>query len=232
MQNIEIEMGNPAGLLHRGPSKLTDPSIWTQYDSDILAHLLQVHAQIRRSQWYATPPQFTDQGTKTIAAEMPHFEQFVFVAVYFRQFTMQKDALLAEGVKKYCGHTSCVIRQHWIDWELTQFNNMLDAPPFPFPVGKLTLRQVFDAYLYGAGLMHPFRKQGNKDRENFLAVHDTLPRARLLYSLNGGLRMLLNHVGNISIVIEQDFAHWLSLHSLPKPDVRWHDRLFDVPIDK
>src|SRR5262245_16231877 len=105
--------GDPNSILRNGPSKLVDPTKWEQYDSDILAHLLQVDSQIRKSSWYASPKTFTSQGEKTLEADMPTFEQFVYAAVYFRHFTLARDDLLVDAAKRYCSHTSCLMRQHW-----------------------------------------------------------------------------------------------------------------------
>jgi hypothetical protein len=38
-----IIMGNPRGILQLPKAALLNPSGWTQLDSDILAHLIQVH---------------------------------------------------------------------------------------------------------------------------------------------------------------------------------------------
>jgi hypothetical protein len=164
---------------------------------------------------------------------MPNTEQFVYAAVYFRQLMLKKDSLLTDAAERYCGHTACPVRQFWINHEVQQFRSGLAAAPVLLQVEGLTLSKLFDAFLYGAGLIHIFRDVGNEDRKLFLSLYDDRPnRAKLLYALNTGLRLLLIPVGNVALIIEQDFGDWLNRHSLARPDVRWHDRLFDVPIDK
>jgi len=106
------------------------------------------------------PKTFTDQGGKTLEADMPTTEPFVYAAVYFRQLTLKQDDLLTDAADRYCSHTSCVMRQHWIQHEVSQVQRGPESPPWPIPAGQLTLRQLIDAFLYGAGLIHKFRKPG------------------------------------------------------------------------
>ena len=79
--------------------------------------------------------------------------------------------------------------------------------------------------------MHKIPDEQQGHRRRFLDVYDNQPRERVLYVLNTGMLVSLNHVCNIALIIRQDFAHWQQVHSLPLPDVRWHDRLFAVPIE-
>jgi hypothetical protein len=103
---------------------------------------------------------------------------------------------------------------------------MLESPTFPFPVKNYTLRQLFDGFMYGAGLIHKIPKRNDAAMKCFLDVYDDHPRGRLLYALNMQLQLLMNHVSKVAVVVNQDFAHWLNQYSLPLPDIRWHDRLF------
>jgi hypothetical protein len=227
-----IILGDPRGLLGRGPADLEDVSRWTKRDSDILAHFLQVCTQIQRSRWYTSEKQFTEQTGATLDVSMPRFEEFVYAAVYFRQlFMKKKDFLLKDAAERYCTHVKCPIRKDWVKHEVDSFNNLLESPTFPFPVKNYTLRQIFDAFMYGAGLMHKIPEDGDAQLTRFLDICDNHPRTRLLYALNVQLQVLMNHVGNIAVVVHQDYAYWQNHHSLPLPDVRWHERLFPEPTD-
>jgi len=229
-----IQLGDPRGLLKRGPAELVDPSRWTKRDSDVFAHYLQVCTQIRGSKWYAADKRFTEQGGKTLDSSMPLFEEFVFAAVYFRQLFMKRsDFLLQDAVDRYCKHVACPIRKHWVKHEADSFNRLLDSSTFPFRIKNYTCRQIFYAFMYGAGLMHKIPDEADprfKGRfKCFLDIYDNTPPARLLYALNTSLMALMNNVSNIAVVIHQDYAHWQNNHGLSLPDVRWHDRLFNMP---
>ncbi len=231
MTGPAIIRGDPNGLLALGPAELQDASRWQKRDSDILAHYLQVDAQLRRSKWYTSDKRVTTQGPKTLEVSMPDLEQFVFAAVYFRQFTLRKDGLLQDAVDRYCTHVACGIRSGWVRNEADAFTAQLDAPPLPLQVKNLTLLQLFDAFIYGAYLMHSISSVTEENRKRFLEIYDNQPLAPTLLALNVGMEMAMNHVSNIAVVIYQDFAHWQSAYSLPLPDVRWHDRVFDVQTD-
>ena len=223
-----IIAGDRRCLLKRGPAALKDPSQWTQRDSDVLAHYLNVDGQIRRSRWYAADKSFTTQGGKTLEVSMPEFEEFVYAAVYFRQLFMKsKDFLFQDTVDRYCGHVDCAARAAWFKYEANAFNDLLDSPTFPFPIKTYTLRQIFNAFIYGAGMMHKV-PDGDSTHKRFLDMYDNFPRSRVLYALNTPLMILMNHVGNVASVLHQDYAHWQHTYSLPLPEIRWHDRIFDA----
>ena len=227
-----IMRGDPSGLLQRGPAKLEDETRWDKRDSDILAHFLQVHKQLTRSRWYAAKKSFKTQGGELIEASMPDLEQFVFAAIYFRQFTTRKDNLLGDATKRYCSHVACPIRKSWVKSEADAFATALDSPPFPLAEkDDPTLRDLFDAFIYGASLVHTVPHENSPTGKLFLKLYDNEPIAKLLYELNVGMEVALNHIGHIAAIVHQDFVHWQHTYSLPLPDVRWHERLFNVPCD-
>jgi hypothetical protein len=221
-----ITLGDPRGILQLPPAGMKDPSSWTLTDSDTVAHLIQVHAQIRSSRWYASDIKFTTQGGQLLEGSFPDLEQFVFAAVYFRQLFAEKDQLLREAVERYCKFVDCQIRPFWVKTELAGFEGAIDGSAWP--LAGYTMRELFEAYLYGAGLFHGFPGPNSEKRRRFLHLYDKEPPYKVLYALHGSLRTLLNYVGNIAVVIRRDFSHWQSEYSLSLPDVRWHDRLFNL----
>ena len=76
--------------------------------------------------------------------------------------------------------------------------------------------------------MHKMPSESDPVRHRFLEIYDKLPRHKLIYSLNMSLKMLMNHVGNVTVVIYRDYSNWLHDYGLPPPDTRWHGQLFDV----
>lgn len=199
---------------------------WTQLDSDILAHLIQTQRQIQQSRWNQADIRFTTQGGELLDHSFPEFEDFVFAAVYLRQLIAIKDALLDDAVVRYCRFVDCQIRPPWVRHELDAFKSILNGSVLMLP--GHTVRELFDAFMYGAGLLHKIPKVGDRKRESFLAIYDTQPRPRVLYALNVSLKTLMNHVGAITAVIYSDYANWLNDYGLPPPDTRWHDRLFEI----
>src|SRR5438477_10113901 len=95
-------------------------------------------------------------------------------------------------------------------------------------LSNYNVRDLFDAFLYGAGLMHKTPHIKNAHRATFLQIYDKEKREEVLFALNTSLQQLLNHVTRVTTVVRQDFSHWLHQYNLPLPDVRWHDRLFEI----
>jgi hypothetical protein len=209
---------------------MQNPSNWSQIDSDMIAHYLQVQGQLQRSNWNQSEIRFTSQGDKILDASFPEFADFVFAAVYFRQLTMQKDDLLNDATNRYRAFVDCPIRNAWVHEEQKCFSSQLDGAVLMLP--GYTFRELFDAFMYGASLMHKVPRINSSHRARFLQIYDKEPREKVLYALNMSMKTMMNHVGNIAAVLYRDFSNWLHEHSLPLPDVRWHDRLFDVKTDK
>jgi hypothetical protein len=85
-----IIQGDAKSILQLGSAAMKNPSKWSQMDSDIVAHFIQVHGQIVNSKWNKSKITFTHQGDKLLDSQFPAFEDFVYVAVYFRQFTEKR----------------------------------------------------------------------------------------------------------------------------------------------
>ncbi len=224
-----IILGDPNGILRLSKAALRNSADWTQLDSDILAHLIQVQKQIQQSRWNKADVRFTTQGGQLLDHSFPEFEDFVFAAVYLRQLIAKKDSLLEDAVNRYCRFVDCQIRPAWVRHELAAFKGSLDGPAFMLP--GYTVRELFDAFMYGAALLHKIPDVGDPKRKRFLDIYDNQPRHTLLYALHMSLKTLMNHVGGVTVVIYRDYSHWMHDYKLPLPDTRWHDRLLQVKAD-
>lgn len=221
-----IVYGDPRGILRLPKAAIRNQGDWTQCDSDLLAHLIQVQKQIQQSRWNKTDIRFTTQGGRVVDHAFPDFESFVFAAVYFRQLFAKKDRLFRNAIDRYCQFVDCHLRPFWVRHELDAFNALLGGPAYMLE--EYSVRELFDAFMYGAGVLHKFPQAGDSDRERFLTIHDKHPRHSVLFALHMSLKSLKNHVGNVALVIYRDYAHWLKEYSLPPPDTRWHERLFKI----
>src|SRR6266568_6962335 len=148
MGNTPIITGDTRSILQYGPAPMKNQAAWTQMDSDIIAHFLQVQSQIAKSRWRRAKVSFSTQGAKLIEAEFPDFEDFVFAAVYFRQLIAEKDALLDDAVDRYLSFLDCGARHAWIDDERRSFNQKLEGKCF-IMLPDHRVRELFDAFMYG-----------------------------------------------------------------------------------
>jgi hypothetical protein len=224
-----IILGDPNGILRLPKAGLRNPGDWTQLDSDTIAHLIQVQRQIQQSRWNKADVRFTTQGGKLLDHAFPEFEDFVYAAVYLRQLIAKKDSLLEDTAKRYCRFVDCQIRPAWVQHELAAFKRTLDGPTFMLP--GYTVRELFDAFMYGAALLHKIPDVGDAKRQRFLDIYDKQPRHTVMYALHMSLKTLMNPVGGVVAVVYRDYSHWLHDYGLPLPDTRWHDRLFQIKAD-
>lgn len=229
MQKPTIVLGDPSGILQLPKAAMRNVGDWTQLDSDILAHLIQVRAQIQNSRWNKADVRYTTQGGKLLDFSFPEFDDFVFAAVYLRQLIAKKNSLLEDAVDRYRRFVDCQIRSAWVGHELDAFKRDLDGPAFRLP--DYTVREIFDAFMYGAALLHKIPKVGDPKRKQFLDIYDKEPRHALLYTLHLSLKTLMNHVGAITVVVYREYSHWLHDYGLPLPDTRWHQNLFEIKPD-
>lgn len=223
-----IILGETEGILRLPKAPLLNRGNWTQQTSDVLAHLIQVQSQIQESRWNISKIQFTSQDGLLLDHSFPEFEDFVFAAVYFRQLFGNRDKLLKDAVDRYCQFVDCQIRRGWVRHEFAAFDGILDNGSFTLP--DFTVRELFDAFMYGAGLLHKIPTSGEKNRQRFLEICNDHPRHKVLYALNMSLKLLMNHVGRITLVMHRDFSYWLDEYGLPLPDTRWHKSLFKVKV--
>ena len=228
MKAPSIILGDPNSILRLPKSTMLRPNEWTQMDSDILAHFLQVNKQIQDSRWYRAKVSFRTQGGQPKDCSIPEFEDFVFAAVYLRQLIAEKDSLLDDAVGRYCRFVDCQIRPIWVHQELAAFNCSLDHQVHLLTDIAITTRELFDAFMYGAALLHKMPKVEDTKRKRFLEIYDNIPRHVLLYVFHMSLKMLMNHIGAVASVICRDYSYWLRTYGLPPPDTRWHERLFEV----
>ncbi len=228
--------GDVTGLLERGPANLLNPSGWSKRDSEVIAHFLQVHKLLITSRWFNAEKSLASQGDNRL--KMPDLEQFIFAAVYFRQLVAPGDDLVKLAVDSYCRQVACDFSRIWANSAGRAFQASLDSSPLPFaPVkGEPTLLELFDAFIYGAGLFHVIADEADdgdkkKRREaarkkRFLNIYDSADRPRMLLALNGGMAVSLNEVSKLAMLMQRDFPYWQQKYSLPLPDVRWHEKLF------
>lgn len=221
-----IIQGEVTGILKLPKAAMRNRGDWTQQDSDVLAHFLQVQAQIANSKWNKADVRYTTQGDQLLDHSFPEFEDFVFAAVYLRQLIAKDDSLLQEVVDRYCRFVDCALRAAWVHCEGAQFKAELNGTAFL--LSNYTVRELFDAFMYGAALLHKVRDAGNSNRIKFIELYDTQPRHKLLYAFHTSLKMLMNHVSGVAIVIYRDYSHWSHDYNLPAPDIRWHNKLFDI----
>ncbi len=222
-----VTLGDVNSVLRLPPPPMLTPENWRQEDSDLAAHLIQVDRQIQNSRWRNFKLSVVISDAEPYEHSIPPFEDFVYAAMYFRQLVVTKDNILNKCVDRYTPFIGDKLRSHWILAEQEQFNASLDDSPLLLK--GYSRRDIFDAFMYGASLVHKPPHSRSPHKHRFLKLYDKEPRHIVLFALNSSMHTLLNYVSKITTVLYFDFAKWSSEHDLPRPDIRWHDRLFQIP---
>src|SRR5579862_4971380 len=219
-----IALGDVRTVLRLPPSPFNNRNGWAQKKSDILAHFLQVSALLSNSSWMKSPCTFTIQGDKVLKSQFASGEAFVYAAVYFRQLYAD-DSLFLEACRIYQEHSGDPAKVFWVKEELESFRRTL-AGDCIFSAIRIPLRDLIDAFLYGALLFHGPNKAFKIHRRLFQSVITGHLREEILYSLNMGMTGLCSHASGVAMVLHKDMAHWQHSGWIPAPNVWWHSRLF------
>jgi hypothetical protein len=227
-----VVIGDVNSVMQLPVAGINNVADWTQDDSDVIGHFCQVAAQISSSKWRQSPASITKNGDEVVAADLPSFEDFVFVSVYFRQLTLAGDDLLNDAVDRYIRHSACATKTSWIAHERQRFNNALNNRAQPFAPDNATVKELFDAFLYGAFLAHSIRKAKPENRARLARIYENTPKDKYLLALHVSLHQLSGHACNIVCAMYKDYAHWLNNLGVAKPNILWHTGLFKLEVPK
>jgi hypothetical protein len=197
---------------------------WTQNKLDLLAHFMQVGGQISRSSWMSTPFSLTDHGNSILESQLASVEAFVYAAVYFRQLYAD-DKLFSRVCDIYAKHVGNPLKVSWVKAAFAAFEQELVAPSFFF--NDICLRDLSDAFLYGALVFHGPEKAYEKHKQRFQAMITQRSREELLYSLNVGMRSACSHAVAVSHLVYKELADWQNNRWISAPNVWWHSNLFE-----
>ena len=211
-----------------------DGSEMSQIDSDCLAHFLQIVGVIQCSGWHQhnLMLQINMNHDGKIRADMPSLEQTVFALLYMRQLIGNKgnDDLLNTACGIYIRHSSCTAKTTYIEGECQAWNRFLQDAPLNDAVAKIVRSRelLLEIFQYGALIIHsPDRVKNSQVRELFGKLYaDKTLRVNALFSLNQVMRQLFADAGNIAVLIQNDFAHWIDDKKVPAPNVMWQQNMF------
>ncbi|TWU13356.1 hypothetical protein CA54_21910 [Symmachiella macrocystis] len=223
MKNFPIVLHKPETVLRRGPAGIRSSTVWTQEDSDIVAHFIQVRAQISRSLWLQKECTFNSCGNSR-PGTFPDLESFVYVAVYFRQLFAHKDRLFTDACDRYIRAVDSPAKMAWMAKEREAGLNYWKSPGLIVPTH--TTEDLFNAMLYGTHLIHSLPATSKRHLDTFRVILNNTPQKKLLFEVHGSLRTVLNYVSAAAVVMHQDFAEWLNTGAAPPPEIMWPESVF------
>jgi hypothetical protein len=169
----------------------------------------------------------SERGSAVTSANLPSLEPLIYVAVYFRQLYSNDDKLFKSACDTYNRFVDNDVKRHWVKNEKESFEGILKARTIPCEFTNTVNRELIEAFLYGALILHSIEGVKKTEmRDKFKELETKYAKEKIAFCLNTCFKLLLNHVSNVAAVIYQDFAHWQSKYTIPKPDIFWHSSIF------
>lgn len=213
---------------------------WTQEDSDLMGHFIDVVSIISRSAWHGHKLKVSIREEDN--SDLPSQEPLVFASIYFRQLFSQKDRLLKSVHDLYLRFSADRRRMEAVSRTFKQAKEKWNDVPSPNKVWHRTQKQIgepptlselFDAFLYGTHVLHSIGPTKVKHEESLRELLNACPSHVLLDSLSFGLHDAFDSVKAIYQICEPEFRDWFHFENLPPPNIMWQGQLFDRrgPLD-
>ncbi|MFC1783831.1 hypothetical protein ACFL02_09650, partial [Planctomycetota bacterium] len=175
-----------------------------------------------RSSWTRKRSSITthhkDKTESSVECDFPTVENMCAVLTLFRQL-YAADALIENTCKIYNEHCNNATKKSWIDDRLKMFKQSIEAAPQFIQLQGCTVRQLFNAFLYGTGMVH---SPDNRDRENRNRLSDLVrqnSREKVIMAVNASFWMALEYAVHVFHVVKQDYEHWTEQEGCAKSDM-------------
>lgn len=216
--NKNIILFDAESIAKIGPTDICAKETWTVDKANTLFNFIQVVRIIWRSSWTQKKSVITISSGSVVKCDFPTVENMCAVLTLFRQL-YAKDALMKNTCEIYNEHCNNTTKKSWVDDRLKMFKQSLDTSPQFIQLQGCTVRQLFNAFLYGTGMVH---SPGNRDRENRNRLSDLVrqhSREKLIMAVNESFWMALNYAVNVFHVVKQDYEHWTEQEGCAKSDM-------------
>jgi hypothetical protein len=208
-----ILMDHPESVVRCGPATPIRHDLWSETNAALVAQLIEVYGQLRRSRWLMSPCSVTPLSKSEYHAVLPVHEDCMAIILPFRQLYSRDgmDNLFNRCTKIHNQHCP---NQHpyfaWVDHYKTAFNSFLDREVgFPLQNTGMPAWRYLDAFAYGARLVHATSRKADpvEDLTSLLASH---PKPMVVMGYHYILRQLLGYVSMALPVLRQNVSHWIS----------------------
>jgi len=211
---------------------------FTQQDSDLFAHFIQVVCVMQHSTWYKMITNGTlqinmNQDGKTRAL-MPPLELTAFALLYIRQLISNKDDLVNKACNKYKCFIANDEKRAYIDELKNEFNSYLNCDLTEISHYVVlekyvkSNRELIDSFAYGALIIHGTQKTDQEHRKRYKSMYleDSHAKPRFIWELNSAIMQVLSKASRIAVLLQTDFVKWQQAGIAPDPDVFWQETMF------
>ncbi len=227
---IQIASGNKnlipfdcENVVQLGPCPICAKEKWTVDKANTLFNFIQVVRLIWRSSWArknaSITTHFINKEHIVVASDFPAVESMCAVFTLFRQL-YANDALMKNVCEIYKEHCSNDTRKKWVVFCTEAFSQRLKAPPFFFYLqGCAVVKQLFNAFLYGTGIIHSPINRNRADRKRLSMLVKQYGREKVIMAVNQSFWMVLAYAIDVFHVVKQDYEYWTEQGGCAKSDM-------------
>jgi len=223
--NKNVILFDAENMVRIGPCPICERETWTVDKANTLFNFIQVMGLIWRSSWarkkISITTNFDNEGKTNITCDFPAVESMCAVLTLFRQL-YAGDALMERTCRIYMKHSSNETKKQWVDHCLKNFKQSLDMYPHLIHLQGCTVKKLFNAFLYGTGIVHSpsDREHGNRENRNRLSgIVSQHGREKVIMAVNESFWMVFGYAVNVFHVVKQDYEHWTEKEGCAKSDM-------------
>jgi hypothetical protein len=220
--NKNIILFDAENMVRLGPCPICAKEKWTVDKANTLFNFIQVVRLIWRSNWarkkISITTHFDNEEAANITCDFPAVESMCAVLTLFRQL-YAGDALMEMTCQIYTDHSSNAIKRQWADHCLKSFKQSLDRNPNFLHLQGCTVKQLFDAFLYGTGIVHSPSDINRENRNRLSKIVGQYGREKVIMAVNQSFWMALGYAVDIFHVVKQDYEHWTEQEGCAKSDM-------------
>ena len=226
---IQIASGNKnlipfdsENIVQIGPCPICAKEKWTVDKANTLFTFIQVVRLIWRSSWarkkISVTTHFNNKEHIEVTCDFPAVESMCAVLTLFRQLYASDD-LMKNTCTKYNDHCSNHTKKEWVDFCKESFKQRLNGNPFVFHLQGCSVKQLFDAFLYGTGIVHSPIKRNRENRNKLSELVRQHGREKVIMAVNESFWMTLKYAIDVFHIVKQDYEHWTEQEGCVKADM-------------
>jgi hypothetical protein len=217
---IQIATGNNnvipfdvKGIVRLGSCTMLMKDTWTVDKANILFNFMQVVRLIWRSNWARKRTSITTHRkdkTELLNCDFPTVENMSAILTLFRQL-YASDKLMEKACKVYMEHSSNIVKKDWIDHCLNNFKRLIDGNPDFIRLQGCTVEKLFEAFLYGTGIVHSPSDRNRENRDRLSELVRQHGRENVIMALNASFWSVFKYAVDSFHVVKQDYERWTKL---------------------
>jgi hypothetical protein len=210
-------------IVQLGPCPIYARETWTADKANTIFNFIQVVRLIWNSSWArkktSITTHFNNKEQAKITCDFPEVESMCAVLTLFRQLYACEDLLMKKTCEIYMEHSSNTIKKQWVDHCLKNFEQRLNRNPDFIPLQGCTVKQLFNAFLYGTGLVHSPKDRNRNNRNRLSGLVGQHSREKVIMAVNDSFWMALEYAVDVFHVIKQDYEYWTKKEGCAKADM-------------